>query len=312
MNYRHIYHAGNFADAVKHAVLVALIEQLKHKQTPLCYLDTHAGAGSYDANDPAALKGLEFGTGIRPLLGAHQLPPALHVFLNLVRSFNSQAGGALQHYPGSPLLAASLLRPQDRVVLCELQAAEAAELRRLFHTDKRVHVHCRDGYEALGALLPPKERRGLVLIDPPFETQEQEYDTIVRQLHLAWQRWPTGVYAIWYPIKLRQTIGRFHRRLQDTGMTRMLVGELCLHPDDSALRLNGCGMLLVNPPWRFEQTLAEILDALLAHLGQGRYARRSVEWLVGEKPAPRPVGARRRAAPANPAPRPPKRRVPRS
>lgn len=285
MNYRHIYHAGNFADALKHSVLVALLEQLKHKQTPFCYLDTHAGAGHYEANDPEAIRGNEFGTGVRPLLAAHRLPASVHAYLNLVRSFNSQTGGLLQRYPGSPLLAASVMRESDRLLLCELQAAETSELRRLFARDSRVNVHCRDGYEALGALLPPAERRGLVLIDPPFEAQEQEYDQIINRLQAAWQRWPTGIYLVWYPIKLRQTISRFHRRLADSGMSKMLVGELCLHPDDTAMRLNGCGLLLVNPPWRFEQVLGEILDALLAHLGQGRFARRSLYWLVDEKGA---------------------------
>ncbi len=283
MNYRHIYHAGNFADAYKHAALVALIEHLKQKQTAVCYLDTHAGAGLYDGHEPQAIQGNEFGNGVRPLLAAHRLPTALHTYLNLVRSFNSGASQPLQYYPGSPLIAASLLREQDRLVLCELQAAEVAQLRRLFGTDERVHIHCRDGYEAATALLPPKERRGLVLIDPPFEAQEEEYDQILRSLRAAWQRWPTGVYAIWYPIKLRQTIARFHRRLVDSGIPRMLVGELCLHPDDSALRLNGCGLVLINPPWRFERNLTDILDALLLHLGQGRYTKRSVHWLAGEK-----------------------------
>jgi 23S rRNA (adenine2030-N6)-methyltransferase len=308
VNYRHIYHAGNFADALKHAVLVALIEQLKHKQTPLCYLDSHAGAGLYDAQAPEAIQGNEFGNGVRPLLATHSLPASLHTYLNLIRSFNAGANQPLQQYPGSPLIAASLLRPQDRLVLCDLQAAEVAQLRRLFARDDRVHIHCRDGYEALTALLPPKERRGLVLIDPPFEAQEEEYDLILRNLRAAWQRWPTGVYAIWYPIKLRQTIARFHRRLVDSGIPRMLVGELCLHPDDSALRLNGCGLILINPPWRFERSLTEILDSLLAHLGQGRYAKRSVHWLAGETTTPtqlRPV--RRGAGPPRSSDAPPRR-----
>ena len=308
MNYRHAYHAGNFADVLKHATLVGLLEALTVKQTPLCYFDTHAGSGSYELTGPQARATGEAASGIRPLLEAQQLPSSLHVYLNLVRSLNAapNSGGALSTYPGSPLIAASLLREQDRLVLSELQSDEAAALRDLFATDKRVGVHKRNGYEALPAMLPPAERRGLVLMDPPFEAQGEEFDTILTCLQKSYARWPTGVFALWYPIKLHETVARFHRKVEAAGIPKVLIAELCLHADDTALRLNGCGMLLINPPYRFEKTLESILQSLAHHLKQGRYGRTTLRWLAGEQkgtPGPRP-----KRPGIRPSPRPPSKR----
>jgi 23S rRNA (adenine2030-N6)-methyltransferase len=283
MNYRHAYHAGNFADVVKHAVLVGLLESLKQKAAPFSYVETHAGAGRYNLAAVEAQKTQEYVRGIACLLGAARLPSVLHVYLNLVRALNTRAAaGQLVEYPGSPLIAALLARAEDRLTLCELQEAEAAALKLEFKSDARVAVHQRDGYAALKALLPPTPRRGLVLIDPPFEEQEREFDTIADALQAALKRWPTGTYAVWYPIKLRQHIAPFHRWLKQCGSKNVLVGELCLHPDNSALRLNGCGMAIVNAPYRFERTLSEVFPALLSLLEQGRYGQQSVQWLVQE------------------------------
>ncbi|HRG16285.1 MAG TPA: 23S rRNA (adenine(2030)-N(6))-methyltransferase RlmJ, partial [Pseudomonadota bacterium] len=198
MNYRHVYHAGNFADVLKHVVLIALIEALKTKQTPFAVLDTHAGAGRYSLASEEALKTGEFRDGVMRLLAAERLPTLVHAYLNLVRSQNGS-----QSYPGSPLIAAQLLRDSDRLMVCELQNAEIASLRQLFARDARVAVHQRDGYQAMSALLPPPEKRGLVLIDPPFEAQEQEFRVIEEALAAAHKRFANGVYAVWYPIKLR-------------------------------------------------------------------------------------------------------------
>jgi len=283
MNYRHAFHAGNFADVFKHAVMVGLIDALKLKQTPFCYIDTHAGAGRYDLHGTEAQKTRESVGGVLRLLDAPRLPNCLHVYLNLVRALNGQRPAHdLAVYPGSPLIASLLMRENDRAQLCEVQPDEAAALRALFRDDARVSVHERDGYATLKGLVPPKEKRGLVLIDPPFEAQEDEFRAIETALRAALARWPTGMYAVWYPIKLRQHVLPFHRWFRDHDVKKTLVGELLLHPDNSALRLNGCGMLLVNPPWKFERVLEEVLAALAQHLAQGRFGQHSVQWLVGE------------------------------
>jgi len=275
MNYRHSYHAGNFADVLKHVVLIALIEALKAKHTPMAVLDTHAGAGAYSLASEEALKTGEFRDGVLRLMHVERLPTLLHAYLNLVRVHDG-----VQTYPGSPLIAAQMLRDDDRLMLCEVQDAETAALRQLFARDARVGVHQRDGYQAMAALLPPKEKRGLVLIDPPFEAQEQEFRIIEEALAAAHKRFAHGVYAVWYPIKLRQSVLPFHRWLQESGMRKVLLAELCVHPDNSALRLNGCGMAIINAPYKLDRTLAELLPVLATALAQSRYAQHRLEWLV--------------------------------
>ena len=283
MNYRHAFHAGNFADVFKHAILTGLIESLKAKQTPFRYFDTHAGAGRYDLRGEQARKTREHEAGVQRLLDAVRLPATLHIYLNLVRALNTgNKASDIANYPGSPLIASVLMRDTDRATLCEIQADETAQLKKLFAGDARISVHERDGYTALDALLPPPERRGLVLIDPPFEAQEGEFDTIEHALVKALARWPTGMYAIWYPIKLRQQNAPFLRSFARRKIPKVLCAELLLHPDNSALRLNGCGMVIVNPPWKFDHQLEELLPALREHLAQGRFGEQRVEWLTGE------------------------------
>src|SRR5512142_174334 len=188
MNYRHAFHAGNFADVFKHAILLALLDALTGKDTPLCYFDTHAGRGAYRLDEAEALKTGEWRQGIGRLFDAAQTPEPLQRYVAAIRACNPD--GELRVYPGSPLLAAQALRAGDRLVLCEMQPDEAAALRGQFRGDRRVHVHHRDGYAALNALLPPAEKRGLVLIDPPFEAQEAEFATIEAALAKAQARWP--------------------------------------------------------------------------------------------------------------------------
>ncbi len=275
MNYRHVFHAGNFADVLKHSVLLALIDALTHKDTPLCFIDTHAGAGRYDLAAAEARKTGEAIEGIERLRLAERLPDLLQRYVDTVKA---QPDG---FYPGSPLLAATWLRAQDSAQLCEIQGDETRALRRLFAGDTRVHVHDRDGYAALKALLPPRERRGLVLIDPPYEQQDAEFRVIQQSLQVALQRWPNGVYAIWYPIKLRRHIAPFHRWLSRCGSRRVLAAELLLHPDDSPLRLNGAGMAIINAPWQLDRRMREILPAMARHLGE-KATRYSLLHLVDE------------------------------
>jgi 23S rRNA (adenine2030-N6)-methyltransferase len=256
VNYRHAFHAGNFGDCMKHAVLAWLLRALQRKPAPLFILDTHAGAGRYDlATGPAARTG-EWRNGIARLLD--DPPPELADYAGLVRS--------LGLYPGSPAIAHALLRQADRMACCELHPEDAAALRRHFVGDRQVAVHHRDAWEALGALLPPKERRALVLIDPPFE-DPQEFANLASGLATGWQRFRTGVFAAWYPIKQRAPVRQFLADLQQSGMRDIVAAELCLREPVDPPRLKGCGMLVVNPPYRFEQEVPTILAALLDRLG---------------------------------------------
>lgn len=280
MNYRHAFHAGNFADVFKHSILIGLLEALKGKQSAFCYFDTHAGRGRYDLRSEEAARTREYASGVQRLLGSTRLPSLLHIYVNLVRALNTTQGGELAVYPGSPLLASLVMREQDRGIVCELQEDEAAALKALFRGDPRFAVHCRDGYEALKALTPPQQKRGLVLIDPPFEAQVAEFAAIEAALADALERWPNAIYAIWYPIKLRQHIAPFHRWLSArSDAKRVLAAELLLHPDNSSLRLNGCGMVIVNPPWKFERQLEDLLPVLREILAQSRYGADRVDWL---------------------------------
>ncbi len=280
MNYRHSFHAGNFADVFKHTILIGLIESLKMKQTPFCYFDTHAGSGRYDLRSDEAKKTREHESGVLRLLGATRLPATLHIYLNLVRALNPSSTKDLAVCPGSPLIASLLMREQDRAILCEMQPDEAKALKALFASDARFGVHHRDGYAALPALVPPKERRGLALIDPPFEAQDDEFRSIETALDEALQRWPAGIYAVWYPIKVRQQVQPFRRWFERKKIPNVLNAQLLLHPDNSALRLNGCGMTIVNPPWKFDQQLDQLLTALREHLAQGRFGQHDIEWLT--------------------------------
>jgi 23S rRNA (adenine2030-N6)-methyltransferase len=258
VNYRHAFHAGNFADCVKHAVLIWLLRALQRKPSPLFVLDTHAGVGCYDLDAGPAARTGEWRKGIARLL--EQPPQALADYVGLVR--------ALGLYPGSPAIARGLLRPQDRMACCELHAEDAAALRRHFAGDCQVAVHHRDAWEAVDALLPPKERRGLVLIDPPFE-DPQEFAQLSQGLATGWRRFRTGVYAAWYPIKQRAPVRRFLADLQQSGMRDVVTAELCLREPVDPARLNGCGVVVVNPPYRFEPEVPAILAALLDRLGNG-------------------------------------------
>ena len=282
MNYRHAYHAGNFADVVKHAALALTIERLKAKDAPFCVIDTHAGLGRYDLSSAEAQKTGEFRGGVLRLLESDpaSLPPELAPYLAVVRAMN-KGSAALRWYPGSPRLALDLMRPQDRLMLLELHPEDARTLAGLFAGDARVSVHNADGYMGLKAFLPPKQRRGLVLVDPPFERKD-ELARLARGLRQAYRRWATGQYLLWYPIKARAPVDAFHDELKAAGIPRILVAELLLRPATDPERLNGCGLVLVNPPWRMDAALAAWLPKLAELFGAARGAGASVRWLVPE------------------------------
>lgn len=281
MNYRHVYHAGNFADVFKHVVLLTLLRHLHKKPQPFCYLDTHAGSGRYLLSSPEAQRTLEYSQGIGRLYAAADLPPLLADYVERVRGADAaNSADALLVYPGSPLLAQTMLRPQDRAVLMELHPADAASLKALLRGNRQVAVHAGNGYHGLKAFLPPPERRGLVLIDPPFEAAD-EFARLIDGLRQAMGRWPTGMYAVWYPIKDRRTVQHFEKGLQDLGLDKLLLTELCLYPSDRPGRFNGCGMLLVNPPWQHDALLQALLPQLTAHLATPAGGRCRIEWLAG-------------------------------
>jgi 23S rRNA (adenine2030-N6)-methyltransferase len=278
VKYRHAFHAGNFADVMKHATLTAALARLTEKDRPLFLLDTHAGRGRYDLPET----GGESGAGIARVLaaGVDASHPALARYLEIVRGMND--GGRLCAYPGSPAIEAAFMRAGDRAAFCELLHAECEALRRLFRADARVGVHCRDGFEALAALVPPPEKRGLALIDPPYEEQERDFDRVADALVAAAARWPQGVLMAWYPIKVGAVATRLQRRLVDAGVRRVLAAELCVHPDDSRAGLNGSGMVTINPPWQLEDDLRRILPPLHAALAEGGAGRTRVALLAGE------------------------------
>jgi 23S rRNA (adenine2030-N6)-methyltransferase len=281
MNYRHAFHAGNHADVLKHITLLALIDALKRKDTPFFVLDTHAGRGRYLLAAEESRKTNEAESGVLRLLAEPKLPEVVEQYLRAVQAGNPL--GSLLSYPGSPLLSAQAMRTQDRLALCELQAEEADQLRELFERDTRVRVHTGDGYSAIRAFLPPragdiKIGRGLVLIDPPYEAQDGEYPQILAALRETLARWPQAICAIWYPIKQRRSLLPFFRKAASLPAKSALLAELQVRPDDSPLRLNGSGMLIVNPPWQFEQTLAPALPALKSHLGE-KGASTRLEWI---------------------------------
>lgn len=273
MNYRHSYHAGNFADVFKHIILTALIKSLLRKDSAFCYLDTHAGIGNYDLQSSTAQKGKEYANGIGKILQQPNPPDLVKHYVDLVRANNPITSDPLRYYPGSPQIVRQLLRPSDRMVLCELHEEDYHLLKTAFPHDKQVGIHHQDGYQALKAFLPPKERRGVVLIDPPYEDPD-EFIHLLSALPKAIERWETGIYAVWYPIKEKRSIERFHRSLKLKIERPMLVSELTLFPENTSTQLNGNGLLIINPPWQLDQEIKEILPWLWQVLSpnkQGRY-----------------------------------------
>ncbi len=256
MNYRHAFHAGNFADCTKHALLLWLLRALARKPAPFAVLDTHAGAGRYDLSAEAERTG-EWRAGIARLL--HDPPPPLADYVALV-----EAEGL---YPGSPAVARATLRPADRLLCCELHGEDAAALRRCFAGDAQVAVHARDGWDALRALLPPSGiKRGLVLIDPPFEAPG-EHARVAAALATVAARFPTGVAAAWYPIKHRAPVRALHEAVG--GVRNVVAAELWLREPTDPARLNGNGLLVRNPPFRWAEEWPPLLAALLERLGGG-------------------------------------------
>jgi 23S rRNA (adenine2030-N6)-methyltransferase len=283
MNYRHVFHAGNHADVLKHIAVLALCDALVAKPAAVFALDTHAGRGLYALDSNSAQRTGEAEGGIGRLVAEAPKHPAIARYLAAVRACRHEHGQS--SYPGSPWLLAHALREQDRIAACELQPEEAGQLRTVFARDPRMAVHERDGYAAMKALLPPRlgetrYNRGVVLIDPPYEAQLEEFDTALGALRDALTRWPQGTYVLWYPIKLRRSLQQFYRRATTLPVKSSFVAELLVRADDSPLRMNGSGLLILNPPWQLDQTLAGVLPLLAKVLGETADAAGKLEWLV--------------------------------
>jgi 23S rRNA (adenine2030-N6)-methyltransferase len=271
MHYRHSYHAGNFADVFKHVVLCGLLAALNRKDKPWCYLETHSGAGLYDLGSAGALRTGEWREGIGRLDGVQDAAEPMASFLRIVRDV--QAGSA-NSYPGSPLIAQALARPGDRLLLCERVPEIAEDLKQSLGRDPRTAIHRRDGYEA-HSLLPPAEKRGLVLVDPPFERPD-EFELAAEFLKRATQRFAAGIYAVWYPLKNRHAAGRFERRAAALGAEPPLRIEF----DNGAKgegQMRASAMLILNPPFRFEQDIVPALKTLVRELSQGPRAAYSAQ-----------------------------------
>jgi 23S rRNA (adenine2030-N6)-methyltransferase len=277
--YRHLFHAGNFADVFKHALLVQLVLALARKDKPFLYLDTHAGIGSYDLAHPWAQKNSEFRNGILRVWDRTDAPESLHPYLDAVTAENPDR--RLRYYPGSPRLVRRFLRPDDRMVLTELNRNDCAQLADVFARDRQVHVQLMDGYQALKAFLPPKERRGLILIDSSFD-RAKEFNRLVQAVTDAQRRFATGVFVIWYPLMEPAAVRGFERDIAQSGIRRILKLELSVLPAAWRDGMRGSAVLVVNPPYHFDRTAGPMLGWLwkaLSPAGEGAHA---VKWLVGE------------------------------
>jgi 23S rRNA (adenine2030-N6)-methyltransferase len=260
MNYRHIYHAGNFADIAKHVGLLYCVEALKRKEAAFFALDTHAGRGFYDLQSAEATKSGEAERGIQRLIEAAIGNPALAEYFGAIRA---RRGKRLARYPGSPALIAAALRSQDRALFVELMPAEARAVEREMESTGRVRTEIGDGYAALKAFLPPDERRGLVLIDPPYESLD-ELKAMLQAFGDAYRRWPGGTYLMWYPIRSATQRSMVHARFEALRIPKMLFADLAVHPDDAGIGLAGSGLMLVNPPYGADEYLLEAYTAIHA------------------------------------------------
>ena len=292
MNYRHSYHAGNFADVLKHAVLASIITYLKRKDHAFRVIDTHSGPGLYDLSSKEAQATGEWREGVGRVIAAKK-SPALTAFLapwlDAVKQLNDEAApegkehdGGIRLYPGSPKLTRMLMRKQDRLSAIELHPADARELAALFAGDYQVRVTELDGWLALGGHLPPKEKRGLVLIDPPFEI-EGEFDRMVDGLARATRRFASGTYCLWHPIKIDSPVDAFHKKIIALGRPNTLAAEIMIRNNKMAPGLNGSGLVIINPPFTLEAELRAVLPELAKLLATGAGASSRVMKLVGEE-----------------------------
>jgi 23S rRNA (adenine2030-N6)-methyltransferase len=281
VNYRHDFHAGSFADVFKHAIFCRILMYLRQKPAPFRVIDSHAGSGLYNLAGDDAQRGGEWRDGIGRLRAATLTPAIadlLAPYLEVIGALNER--DALLVYPGSPALARAWLRAQDRLIACELEPGAAKALAGHLRGDLRIKCLAIDGWTAWSAYIPPKERRGVVLVDPPFE-QDGDYRRLARGLESAVRKWATGIYLLWYPIKGRPEPDALAKSARRLGGAKILRAELTVSPLSDPTRLNGAGLILVNPPWTLENELSALLPALVRILGRSDKAGFRLDWLAG-------------------------------
>jgi 23S rRNA (adenine2030-N6)-methyltransferase len=279
LSYRHSFHAGNHADVLKHTVQSLIIESLKEKEKPFLYLDTHAGAGRYQLSGEHAERTGEYLEGIARIWQRDDIPEELAAYMSVVNHFNRNE--SLRYYPGSPLIARQLLREDDKLHLTELHPSDFPLLRSEFQKDDRTRVARADGYQQLKAQLPPPSRRGLILMDPPYE-MKTDYQDVVKGIQEGYKRFATGTYALWYPVVMRQQIKKMLRDLEATGIRRILQIELGVRPDSDQRGMTASGMIVINPPWKLEQQMNNVLPWLLKVLVPSGTGHTTVNWVVPE------------------------------
>lgn len=278
LSYRHSFHAGNHADVLKHIVQSLILSALQQKEKPFVYHDTHSGVGRYDLTHEWSEKTGEFKQGIARLWDQPQLPEDIASYIDAIKQLNN--GDELRYYPGSPRVARAHLRSHDRMVLTELHPADYPLLEQEFHRDRQVSIFKEDGFKRLKASLPPKERRGLVLIDPPYELAH-EYNDVVRAIAQSYKRWATGIYAIWYPVVNRCDIDDMLDGLKELGIRKILQIELGVSPDTNERGMTASGMIVINPPWKLESQMTDLLPFLQQAIAPVT-GHHKVEWVVPE------------------------------
>ncbi|WP_375752099.1 23S rRNA (adenine(2030)-N(6))-methyltransferase RlmJ [Vibrio sp. HN007] len=278
LSYRHSFHAGNHADVIKHIVQSLILDALKQKDKPFVYHDTHSGVGRYDLTHEWSEKTGEYKQGIERVWQSASIPEEVQSYLSAVKSLNEDS--ELRYYPGSPRVARAQIRQQDRMILTELHPSDYPLLQQEFHRDRQVKIFKEDGFQRLKASLPPAERRGLVLIDPPYELAK-EYRDVVRAIAQSHKRWATGIYAIWYPVVNRADIDGMIEGLEGLGIRKILQIELGVSPDTNERGMTASGMIVINPPWKLEEQMKQVLPFLKDAIAPvtGSY---KLDWIVPE------------------------------
>ncbi len=277
LSYRHSFHAGNFADVIKHIILVEILEYLTQKEKPFEYIDTHSGAGLFNLKSADAKKLEEHEAGIGRI--SQEDFPEIDRYFEVVHSCNPSIH--TNFYPGSPSIAKYFLRPQDRAWLFELHPQDYKLLSNSMKQQKKIRVACEDGLKGLDSLLPPMSRRGLVLIDPSYEIKS-EYDQVVSAVEKAYKKFPTGTYAVWYPVVDRSTIDRMERKFIRSGIKNIQRFELGVSPDSSERGMTAAGMFVVNPPWTLLDKMSQLLPRLAQALGENGHKLFKCDLLSGE------------------------------